>query len=582
MPLLHIFPYFRSMIRTLFFTIFACFFLFSARSQWSENQTPSYPELIEHLEKLDVQHKEIELYAMGSSDYGLPIYVCVINGAQDSVKTFAKARNQTTIFINNAIHAGEPDGINACLIWLDNWIKAGKKTKNLPVIAFIPAYNVGGMMHRGTSSRANQNGPEEYGFRGNAQNLDLNRDFIKMDSRNAFTFAKIYHALNPDVFIDTHVSNGADYQYTSTYIASMRERMAPGLATLMYESMIPDLTEKLKVKTWDLFPYVELIKETPEGGIHAFNDLPRYAMGYAALFDALSFTIETHMLKPFPDRVKATHDMIDEVIQWTDKNRVTIENERSQAANYWREQTQFKFNYSLTEKKDSIRFKGFEHSYPLSEITGLSRLKYHQDRPFERYIPHYKTYEAKDSAFVPAAFIVGGQCREIIERLDANGIQYTVFKKDTMLQLGQERVTDFKSISRPYEGHFYHSEVITEVEKAVVQFKAGDIVVRLDQPGRNYLLSTLTSQAEDSYFRWNFMDSYLQQKEYFSSYVFEDRALEILAENPWLKQELETLKAASKEFRESQNDQLYFIYKNSAYFEDQLNVLPIFILPNFH
>jgi hypothetical protein len=249
--------------------------------------------------------------------------------------------------------------------------------------------------------------------------------------------------------------------------------------------------------------------------------------------------------------------------------------------NYWRKQTHFHFKYTLTEKKDSIRFKGFEHSFPLSEITGLPRLKYHQDRPFEQFIPHYNTYEAKDSTFVPAAFILGGQCREIIERMDANGIQYRVFKKDTMLQLGQERVTDFKSLSRPYEGHFYHSEVKTEVEKAVVQFKAGDILVRLDQPGRNYLLATLTPQAEDSYFRWNFIDSYLQQKEYFSSYVFEDRALEILAENPWLKQELETLKAASKAFRESQNDQLYFIYKNSAYFEDHLNVLPIFILPNF-
>jgi hypothetical protein len=217
----------------------------------------------------------------------------------------------------------------------------------------------------------------------------------------------------------------------------------------------------------------------------------------------------------------------------------------------------------------------------LSEITGLSRLKYHQDRPFEQFIPHYKTYEAKDSSFVPTAFIVGGQCRDIIDRLDANGIQYSVFQKDTLIQLGQERVMSFKSLTRPYEGHFYHSEVTTEVEKAVVQFKAGDVVVRLNQPGRNYLLSTLTPQAEDSYFRWNFMDSYLQQKEYFSSYVFEDRALEILAENPWLKQELETLKAVRKEFRESQNDQLYFIYKNSAYFEDHLNVLPIFILPNF-
>ncbi len=569
------------MIRTFLFALFSCCFLFASHSQWTENQSPTYPELIAHLEKLDAQHKEIEFYAMGQSDYGLPIYICIINGAQDSTKTMAKARNQTTILINNAIHAGEPDGINACLIWLDNWINGGKKTKNLPVIAFIPAYNVGGMMHRGTSSRANQNGPEEYGFRGNAQNLDLNRDFIKMDSRNAFTFAKIYHALNPDVFIDTHVSNGADYQYTLTYIASLRERMAPGLGTLLYESMIPELTRKLKDKQWDLFPYVELVGETPEKGIHAFNDLPRYAMGYAALFDALSFTIETHMLKPFPERVKSTHDMIDEVIQWTDKNRVTIENERSQAANYWREQTQFKFNYSLTEEKDSIRFKGFEHSYPLSEITGLSRLKYHQDRPFEQFIPHYKTYEAKDSSFVPLAFIVGAQCRNIIDRFDANGIQYSVFQKDTLIQLGQERVMSFKSLTRPYEGHFYHSEVTTEVEKAVVQFKAGDVVVRLNQPGRNYLLSTLTPQAEDSYFRWNFMDSYLQQKEYFSSYVFEDRALEILAENPSLKEELETLKAASKEFRESQNDQLYFIYKNSAYFEDHLNVLPIFILPNF-
>ena len=176
-----------------------------ANAQWNQNTSPTYPELISYYQKLDAQHKEIELYAMGESDYGLPIYVCVVNGAQDSLKTFEKARISTTLLVNNAIHAGEPDGVNACLIWLDNWIKNGKKTNGLPVIAFIPAYNVGGMMNRSSNSRANQNGPEEYGFRGNAQNLDLNRDFVKMDSKNACTFATIYHALDPDVFIDTHV-----------------------------------------------------------------------------------------------------------------------------------------------------------------------------------------------------------------------------------------------------------------------------------------------------------------------------------------------------------------------------------------
>lgn len=200
----------------LFILFFFSFNFIFSQANWTGNTTPSYPDIISYLKKLVKENKEIELYSMGPSDYGLPIYICVINGAGDSLKTLFKAKEQTSILINNAIHPGEPDGVNAMLIWIDSWIKNGKKTADLPLIAFIPAYNVGGMMNRSSTSRANQNGPEEYGFRGNARNLDLNRDFIKMDSQNAFTFAKIFHALDPDVFIDMHVSNGADYQYTLT------------------------------------------------------------------------------------------------------------------------------------------------------------------------------------------------------------------------------------------------------------------------------------------------------------------------------------------------------------------------------
>ena len=96
---------------------------------------------------------------MGPSDYGLPIYVCIVNGAKDSANTFKKAREETTILFNNAIHPGEPDGINACLIWLEELLNNKKAIKNLPVVAFIPAYNIGGMLNRSSNSRANQNGP---------------------------------------------------------------------------------------------------------------------------------------------------------------------------------------------------------------------------------------------------------------------------------------------------------------------------------------------------------------------------------------------------------------------------------------
>jgi hypothetical protein len=550
----------------------------SANAQWNQNTSPTYPELISYYKKLDAQHKEIELYAMGESDYGLPIYVCVVNGAQDSLKTFEKARISTTLLVNNAIHAGEPDGVNACLIWLDNWIKNGKKTNDLPVIAFIPAYNVGGMMNRSSNSRANQNGPEEYGFRGNAQNLDLNRDFIKMDSKNAFTFATIYHALDPDVFVDTHVSNGADYQYTLTYISSMKERLAPSIRTLTYEKVIPSLTSSLMKKKWNLFPYVELLKETPEEGMHAFNDLPRYAMGYASLFDAVSFTVETHMLKPFPQRVQATHDFIADLIVYTGTYSKEIELARKEARTYWQQDKQFEFAYQLTDKKDSILFKGFEFTNPPSPVTGLPRLKYHEDRPYEKYIPYFQTYRANDSVVIPSYFIVGSQCDEVIKRLIANQVQFKRLDKDTVIQISQERLLEFKSYSKPYEGHFYHSEVQSNVEMVGKQFKKGDILIPTNQYQRNLLLSILISRAEDSYFRWNFFDSYLQQKEYFSSYVFEEKALEILKKKPWIKEELEMMKAADKSFRESQWDQLYFIYKNSDLFEESYYLLPIGIL----
>ncbi len=548
------------------------------QAQWNGNTSPSYSELIEHLTTLDKEHAEVELYNMGSSDYGLPIYVCIINGSADSLQTFAKARTSTTILINNAIHPGEPDGINACLIWLDDWIKKGKKTTNLPVIAFIPAYNVDGMMVRTSTSRANQNGPEEYGFRGNAQNLDLNRDFIKMDSENAFTFAKIYHALDPDIFVDTHVSNGADYQYSLTLISSLKERLPEALRTLTYDHALPDLCQSLRknYKT-DLFPYVTLKGETPDTGLEAFNDLPRYAMGYASLFHALSFTVETHMLKPFPQRVEVTRQFIYELIKWASLNQELVESMRKKAFNQSQEKPYFDFNFQLTDKEDSILFKGFEHSFPMSEVTGKPRLFYDRSKPYTRYIPHFNTYKYEDSVLVPRYYIVGRQCKDVIDRLHANGVRYSVFQKDTMMKAWITRVISFKSSGNPYEGHYLHNNVETVVEEQLVHLKKGDILIETAQQPV-FLHAVLQPKAEDSYFAWNFFDSYVQQKEYFSAYVFEDRAVELLLENPVLKLKFEERLRTDEKFKNSTWEQLYFIYRNSPNFEPSWHRLPVYQL----
>ena len=567
------------LVFVFFISIFS-YSLLDAQSNWEGNQTPTYNELIAHLKLLSSQHHEVELYAMGKSDYGLPIYLCIVNGAGDSLQTFQKARNETTILFNNAIHPGEPDGINAFLIWLEQWLKSGKNTEDLPVVAFIPAYNVGGMMNRSAVSRVNQNGPDEYGFRGNARNLDLNRDFIKMDSENAFTFATIFHGLNPDVFVDNHVSNGADYQYVLTFISQMKNRMAPSLRKLVYGQMLPTLTKELRLKKLELFPYVELKGETPDSGIYAFNDLPRYAMGYAGLFNSISFTVETHMLKPFPERVKATLAFMEELILWTHKNKSKIEHERKKADKWVQQQKWFKFDYQLSNDMDSILFNGFEHSFPENEITGLKQLHYDRKKPYSKMIPYYNKYESKDSILIPDYYIVGGQEKQIIARLKVNNVLFRTMDEDSIIQVNSFVIKDFKSLERPYEGHFKHKDVQLLTKEITYKLKPGDIIIPTRQKSAQFIHVTLQPKAEDSYFSWNFFDSYLQEKEYFSNYVFVELIKEILDADKELKEAYILKKMEDEQFRNSEWEQLYFIYTRSKYFEPSFMHLPIYQIFN--
>jgi hypothetical protein len=548
-------------------------------AQWENNTTPTYPEVIDQCRLWDNAHAEIELYAMGASDYGLPIYLFIINGAGDSIQTFEKAKTSTTILVNNAIHAGEPDGVNAMLIWTKDWIAKGKKTKDMPVIAFIPAYSVGGMMTRSSTSRANQNGPEEYGFRGNAQNLDLNRDFIKMDSRNAFTFAKIFHGLNPDVFMDNHVTNGADYQHVLTLISPLKERLAPSMEDQTYCKMIPNLRKELEKKGIDMVPYVDMIKEIPDDGLQAFNDLPRYAMGYASLFNTFSFTVETHMLKPFPERVKATNDFFQAMLDYCMKEGEAIEKARKEAQIFQEGEAYHYFNFDLDKSVvDSITFSGFEAKYKTSEVTGLPRLYYDRNSPWTRKIPFYQTHVAKDSIALPKYYVVGGQAQNVIDRLKANAIEMTEVKVEQFIEADLQRIISFKSPNQPYENHFLHSSTEVELVTKQVKLKAGDYIIPAQQKNSFFLQSVLFAQTEDSYFAWNFFDAYMGQKEYFSPYVFEDIAADILRKDENLKTEFLAKKAEDPNFAKSQWDQLFFIYQRSDYFEPSFRVIPVYLV----
>lgn len=557
------------------FLIIQSYITIAQEEPYLTNQTYTYEEAIQAYKDLAKSGKKYcRYFEFGLSDYGLPLSLFLIN---KSGKFEPEDLEKKSVFlINNGIHPGEPEGIDACIKMSKEYIKNPSSIPDNVIIAIIPIYNIGGAHNRNCCSRANQNGPEEYGFRGNAKNLDLNRDFIKADSKNTRAFYKIFHFLKPDVFIDTHTSNGADYQYVMTLITSQLNKMSPVLSTFVKDKMNPFLYDEMLKKGFPMIPYVTSLKQTPDSGIVDFLETPRYSTGYTNLFNCISFVAETHMLKPFEQRVNATYDLLKTIIDFTNSNYLEIKNLKNRANDEMMHQTIFPLNWRLdTVNFDSINFLGYTAEFYQSEVTGLSRLSYNREKPYAKKIPYYNEFVAYDFIQKPKYYIIPQAWDEIIPLLKDN--QVSIFKLSQAIEIEVEQysIVNFTSPKKPYEGHYLHEEIEVDLNKITYPARVGDYIVPVDNLAARFIIETLEPKAADSYLAWNFFDSALQQKEWFSSYVFEDEAPQVLANNPALKKAFEEKKLNDKDFAENAFAQLYFIYKGSSHYEPSHNKYPV-------
>jgi len=571
------------MKKTIFILMALLNALFSSAQPLSQkylqNKTVTYDEAIAFYKQLAARYPKAKLLEYGNTDIGKPLYLFVITNDGDFNPESIRKKNKRILFINNGIHPGEPCGIDACLGFSADVLADKKLTALLQnvVIAIIPVYNIDGSLNRSCCSRANQNGPDEYGFRGNYQNLDLNRDFIKCDSENAKSFTKIFRQWQPEIFLDTHISDGADYQYTMTLIATQQNKLNPILATCMNEKLLPALYKNMKQKNWDMCPYVDSRGETPESGITGFLETPRYGSGYAALFNTIGLISESHMLKPYPEQVKATRALIDVLFEAVATNYEAIGIAKKQADAFCaNEQKSFSIQWALdTTKFDVMDFKGYESAHKKSNVTGLDRLYYDRNKPFTKAINYYNYYTATLAISKPYCYIVPQSWHKAIELLKNNKIKMESLKRDTTITVECTYITDYKSPQKPYEGHYLHSKVAVKKNNQAVRFYKGDYLIICNQATNRYIVEMLEPQAIDSYFAWNVFDACLQQKEWFSDYVFEEMAEEILKQNPAIKDSLANYVATNK-FEKNGWEQLAFIYKNSEYFEKSALRYPVF------
>lgn len=539
------------------------------------NQSADYAEVLRFYHQLDADFETIQLKTFGVTDSGEPLRVVIFDA--DKKFDYKTKTEKLFLLINNGIHAGEPDGIDASMqLFRDLALRRIAVPKNVVVIA-IPVYNIGGLLNRNATSRANQNGPEEYGFRGNARNFDLNRDFIKTDTRNTQAFNQIFHDFSPDIFIDNHVSNGADYQYKLTYIMTEPNRLGNALGEFIKTEMTPAIVTDLQSKKVESTPYVNVWHGTPADGFAQFSDTPRYATGYTSLFNSLGYVVETHMLKPYAERVKVTYDFMVSTLQYADKNVTLIKNKRAENGKQYQVGNSYPIQWTIDSSKvEKIKFLGYEGGYKKSEATTGQRLYYDRNKPYTKEIPFYGTYKAVKNIKIPKAYVIPQGQWKVIELLTNNQLAYTRLEKDSLMEVESYRIVNYKTAKNAYEGHYPHSNTQVVVTKTKVNFRKGDYVFATQQAGVKYLLETLEPEAVDSFFNWNFFDTILQQKEGYSDYVFEDSASEYLKQHPEVKAKLEEKRNQDKAFADNPEAQLDWIYKNSPWYETAHLQYPIY------
>ena len=552
----------------------------NTNAQWrfEGDSSATWEQAVARYEALAHSRPGASLRVIGHDDDGSPIHLFVLDDGSGASPDSIRAAGKNILWITNGIHPGEPDGIDASLLLAQALLDSDQYMGLLShtAVCIVPVYNVSGAKVRNSTSRVNQMGPVEYGFRGNARNLNLNRDFIKADARNTRTLVSALNTWDPDVYFETHVSNGADHRYVMELLVTHPDKLDTNLRRFMHQRLMPRQQDWMAQRGHAMCPYFETREDIPEQGLMGFVDGPRYSTGYNALRQRIGILSEAHMLKPFAERVNATFQLLLATLAAMNEHPKELAEARSKARASASEQVRYPADWVIdTASVQRLPWKGYAADTATSAVTGLPRWRYHRDRPTEVEVPWMNRAVPRLWIERPVGYLIPQAWHETIDRLRLDRVPMDVLAKERTFVAEVQRITGHRDVKRPYEGHYLHRDITTDTEVDTVVGRVRDVFVPMGHATDALVMEILEPRCADSFFAWGFFDAILQQKEWFSDYVFEDIAAELLAKDPDLAAALRSECDRDPAFAKDAKAQLTFVYQRSPYFEASYKRYPV-------
>mgnify|MGYP003665667270 FL=1 len=538
-------------------------------------ESPSYSETIAWVEKLAANSEYLRIVTVGTSEQGRPIQLLIASKDQSFSADELSTSKKPLIFFQAGIHAGEIDGKDAGMMLLRD-ISQGNKLALLDNanLLFIPILNVDGHERRSEYGRVNQRGPKEMGWRTNAQNLNLNRDYTKLETAGIQAVAKVINSFDPDLYMDIHVTDGADYQYDITYGYVATGGYSPQISNWLSTYFQPEVDQALKDEGHIPGPLLFAANgnDFTQGNV-AFSFSPRFSHTYGDIKHIPSILIENHSLKPFEQRVLGTYVFLEQAIKTVSRHFSELQAAVKSDKNQKPSEITVKFAFRETPA-DSMEFLGIASRTETSAITGRDYVVW-EGKKITQIVPSILMDRPVENVQVPKAYWIPAEWSTVIQKMKAHGIEMEILTQEKELNLEFSTVGEYKMSSQPYEGLMRIQSVELDKLKRTVTLQPGSARIRTDQSLAELAVILMEPESIDSFFQWGYFNSILAQTEYMETYIMEPLIAKMLSEDADLKKRFEEEKASNPEFTKFPRTVYSWFYKQTPYFDQNWKVIPV-------
>jgi len=545
-------------------------------------KTETYDEVLAFLTRLERQSPYLRVSFIGPSEEGRRIPVVVASKEKLFEPGERYKSGKPVVLVINSIHAGEVDGTDATLMLLRD-IALTNRLDLLDSVTLVTVvvYNVDGHARVSPYNRPNQNGPEEMGYRVNARGLDLNRDFVKADAKETRALLALAEAWKPDLFVDDHVTDGADFQATLT-VSYANEPVTPKPLADWLKAVVPKALSDVEGAGFGaLGTYVDLLDaHDPMKGFDSSVFSPRYSTGYFPVRNVPSILVETHALKPFADRVRSNFLFLRALLERTGRaaKDLLAARERARAGARMAPPGSPVVVAAVGDpsRPESVDFPAYEWTEAVSPVTGRPVVHYDHARKKTIRIPSLEHAKAAVTVPRPAAYLIPAGFGNVEERLKAHGIRYERLPAARTLAVGTYRASGAVFSKASYQGRVrVEAKIARAIETRAIP--AGSLYVPLDTELANVAIALLEPESPDSLFAWGEFSSCLEEKEYMDVRVLDPLAEEMLAKDPKLKTEWEE-KLTDPQFANDTRARHRFFFRRTPWSDDTVGLVPVFRL----